>query len=106
MKSGELKGSNFNSPLTIDCVLIFGQNIAKRTMRSIFLSHLMNTHPARNLVVRIHPSKFWSATRLMTNQERDSLLEAIEKLAEAGDLAGLEHFDFVSIAKRPDPVAA
>jgi hypothetical protein len=66
----------------------------------------MNTYPVRNLVVRIHPSKFWSATRLMTNQERHTILEAIEKLAEAGDLAGLEHFDFVSVATRPDPVAA
>ncbi len=66
----------------------------------------MNTYLADNPVVRIHPAKFWSATRLMTNQERDTLLEAIEKLAEAGDLAGLEHFDFVSVGTRPGPVAA
>ena len=53
--------------------------------------------PAGNLMVRIHPSKFWSATRLMTAKERDILLDAITKMAEAGDVAGLEHFDFISV---------
>ena len=66
----------------------------------------MNLQPAEKLIVRIHPSKFWSATRLMSSQERDVLLEAITKLAEAGDVSGLEHFDFVSVGVRPEKMAS
>ena len=66
----------------------------------------MSTFPADNLLVRINPPKFWSATRLMTNEERESLLEAIAKLAEAGDVTGLAHFDFITFGVKPDPLAA
>ncbi len=66
----------------------------------------MNLLPSNNLVVRINPPKFWSATRLMSPSERDTLLEAVERLAAEGDLSGLAHFDFITFSKRPDLVAA
>ena len=58
------------------------------------------------IIVRIHPAKFWSATRLMSNEERETLLEAIGKLARAGDVSGLEHFDFVSVSSHPELLAS
>jgi hypothetical protein len=67
---------------------------------------VMSTFAVENLLVRINPPKFWSATRLMSNQERDTLLEAIAKMAEAGDVSGLAHFDFITFGKKPDPMAA
>ena len=66
----------------------------------------MNSQPAEELIVRIHPSKFWSATRLMSIQQQDVLLEAITRLAEAGDVSGLEHFDFISVGLRPKKMAS
>lgn len=65
----------------------------------------MNTC-ASALIVRIHPAKFWSATRLMSNEEREILLQAVAKLAAAGDASGLEHFDFVSVTERPQSIAS
>jgi hypothetical protein len=70
------------------------------------VENIMDKGPTNELVVRIDPPKFWSATRLMTKEERDTLLEAITKLAEAGDTTGLAHFDFIACSVRPDPVAA
>jgi hypothetical protein len=66
----------------------------------------MNSHPDSDLVIRLNPSEFWSATRLMSQAERDVLLEAITKLAEANDLDGLRHFNFVSVTFRPAPPQA
>ena len=59
-----------------------------------------------NTVVRIHPSKFWAATRSMSDQEKEVLLQAIARLAEVGDFAGLQHFDFISLTERPEIAAA
>jgi hypothetical protein len=59
-----------------------------------------------NLVVRLNPPEFWSATRLMSEMERDVLLKAITKLAEAGDIDGLSRFSFVTVSFRPAPQAA
>jgi hypothetical protein len=61
----------------------------------------MSAQRANEMVVRINPSKFWSATRLMTDDERHILLEAVTKLAEAGDVSGLAHFDFISFSRVP-----
>lgn len=66
----------------------------------------MSTLPASSFLVRINPPKFWSATRHMSPQEQQTLLEAISKLAEAGDVRGLAHFDFITFTDRPDPIAA
>jgi hypothetical protein len=66
----------------------------------------MNSHPAGDLVIRFNPTEFWSATRLMSETERDVLLTAVTKLAEATDLEGLRQFKFVSITHRPAPQVA
>ena len=66
----------------------------------------MNSYPASDLVIRLNPSEFWSATRLMSQDEQDVLLEAITRMAEANDLDGLRHFNFVSVTYRPAPQAA
>ncbi len=68
--------------------------------------YLMRMDTESSLLVRINPPKFWSATRHMSAAERETLLEAITKLAEAGDMPGLAHFDFITFTDRPDPVAA
>jgi len=67
--------------------------------------NIMNALFADDILVRINPPKFWAATRLMSPSEQDTLLEAVERLAEAGDLSGLAHFDFIT-SKRPIPMAA
>ena len=66
----------------------------------------MNADPGSKLVIRLNPPEFWSATRLMSDAERDTLLQAVTKLAEAGDVDGLSHFTFVSFSYRPAPHAA
>lgn len=66
----------------------------------------MRKASSEKLLVRINPPKFWSATRHMSAEEKDVLLEAVARLAEAGDLTGLAHFDFITFTNRPDPVAA
>ncbi|HMK30068.1 MAG TPA: hypothetical protein VK473_10320 [Terriglobales bacterium] len=47
--------------------------------------------------VRLNPAKFWSATRSMTPQEKESLLTSMDRMAEESDLHGLNQFDFVSV---------
>jgi hypothetical protein len=66
----------------------------------------MNSYSAGDLVIRLNPTEFWSATRLMSQTERDVLLTAVTKLAEAIDLEGLRQFKFISITHRPAPQAA
>ena len=66
----------------------------------------MNINAGNVPVIRFNPPEFWSATRLMSETDRNVLLDAVTKLAEAGDLDGLSQFSFVSISFRPAPQAA
>jgi hypothetical protein len=66
----------------------------------------VNSYSANNVVIRFNPAEFWSATRLMTQTERDLLLDAITKLAEAQDVQGLSHFKFVTFGVKPAMSAA
>jgi hypothetical protein len=50
--------------------------------------------------IRLHPSKFWAVTKLLTEKERESLLETLSHLAEAGDFEALENFNFITLDHR------
>ena len=65
----------------------------------------MSLMTAEDVVIRLNPAEFWSATRLMSNVERDTLFDAISRMAEAGDLDGLRHFSFISFTHRPNQAA-
>ena len=51
-------------------------------------------------IVRLHPGKFWCATKLMSVEEREVLIDAIVRLAEAGDVDGLQHFGFITLREK------
>jgi hypothetical protein len=44
-----------------------------------------------------NPPKFWAATREMSRDEAQKLLDKVIFLAETRDLNALRHYDFVSI---------
>jgi len=54
-----------------------------------------------NYRVRINPGKFWAATKVMTQDEADSLLEAVFRMAQEGDINGLTQFGFVYLETAP-----
>ena len=47
-----------------------------------------------------HPPKFWAATRGMSAQEVDLVMQQVLLLAEARDVDALMQFDFISIERR------
>jgi hypothetical protein len=51
-------------------------------------------------IVRFHPSKFWAATKQLSDKEKESLLNVIIHLAEIGDDDGLSHFSFITLDGR------
>ncbi|HXZ78543.1 MAG TPA: hypothetical protein VEG30_01355 [Terriglobales bacterium] len=60
----------------------------------------MNT-PTTNYRVRINPGKFWAATKSMSQEEADNLLEAIFRMAQEGDINGLIQFGFIYLETAP-----
>lgn len=52
-------------------------------------------HSDRVNTVWIDPPKYWAATADMTDEQKASLLEKIEQLAESGDTNSLQQIDFV-----------
>ena len=57
------------------------------------------------ITIRLHPARFWAATKSMLPEQQEALLNAIALLAEIGDVEGLEHFDFVTIDDKRASVA-
>ena len=47
-----------------------------------------------------HPPKFWAATRGMSAQEADLVMQQVLMLAEAKDLEALSRFDFITVERR------
>lgn len=47
------------------------------------------------------PQKFWSATREMSTEEAEKLVERLMFLSEVGDFETLQKFDFILIGQ-PD----
>jgi len=45
------------------------------------------------------PQKFWSATKQMSAEEADKLVEHLVSLSELRDFQALEKFDFIFIGK-------
>ena len=52
--------------------------------------------------VWFHPAKLWQATAKMSAAETDALIESLGKLAERGDYAALEKYDFIRIGAYPE----
>lgn len=50
--------------------------------------------------VWINPPKFWAATKKMSPEEADKLVEKLVSLSEIGDFETLKKFDFVVIGGR------
>jgi hypothetical protein len=46
-----------------------------------------------------HPPKFWAATKDMSPQQVDSLMDTLMFLAEIRDLESLRKYDFISIGR-------
>ncbi len=47
--------------------------------------------------VWLNPQKFWAATKGMTQEERDQLIDDLMYLAEARDFQALERFEYILI---------
>jgi hypothetical protein len=45
------------------------------------------------------PQKFWSATKGMSAEETEKLVDRLMSLSEVGDFATLQKFDFIVIGK-------
>jgi len=50
--------------------------------------------------VRIHPPKFWSATKGMTQPEIERMMHEIMDSVEKGDFGALSKYDFVAVEHR------
>ncbi|MBV9608251.1 MAG: hypothetical protein JO187_01730 [Acidobacteria bacterium] len=50
-----------------------------------------------------NPPKFWDATRNMSCEEADRLMDEVFRLAEAGKLEELSNYDFIGTAFVPLP---
>jgi hypothetical protein len=51
----------------------------------------------RNNRVWINPPKFWAATKQMSREDAEKLVEKLMSLSELGDFETLRKFDFVVI---------
>lgn len=49
--------------------------------------------------VWLHPPKFWAATKQMSEEEAEKLVEQLMSLAEVGDFETLQKFDFIVIGE-------
>ena len=47
--------------------------------------------------VWINPPKFWAATKQMSTEEAEKLVEKLMSLSEVGDYETLQKFDFIKI---------
>ena len=47
--------------------------------------------------VWINPPKFWAATKQMSKEEAEKLVEKLMSLSEVGDYETLQKFDFIKI---------
>jgi len=53
--------------------------------------------------VWINPPKFWAATKQMSPEEADKLVEKLVSLSEIGDFETLQKFDFIAIGPTLKP---
>ena len=49
--------------------------------------------------VWLNPPKFWAATKQMSREEAEKLVEKLMSLSEIGDFETLQKFDFIVIGK-------
>ena len=47
-----------------------------------------------------HPPKFWAATRDMSPEQIELIMQEVLMLAEARDLQALSQFDFIRVERR------
>ena len=47
--------------------------------------------------VWINPPKFWAATKQMSREDAENLVEKLMSLSEVGDFEALQKFDFIVI---------
>jgi len=53
--------------------------------------------------VWINPPKFWAATKQMSPEEADKLVDKLMSLSEIGDFEALQKFDFIAIGPTLKP---
>jgi len=58
---------------------------------------MTTANPAGPDRIWFHPPKFWAATREMSQEEADHLLNEVLALAEIRDVEALRKFPFVSV---------
>ncbi len=56
--------------------------------------------------VWVDPPKYWAATKNMTPEQVERLLDDINSLVQAGDEEALRRFDFVSLDVKRTPRSA
>ncbi len=60
----------------------------------------MNTSPSEERIW-LNPPKFWAATKHMSQDEVERLVEQLLHLAEVRDIEALKRYDFIILAGEP-----
>lgn len=61
---------------------------------------MIATAPTTEHRIWFHPPKFWAATKDMSPEQIELIMQEVLMLAEARDLQALAQFDFIRVERR------
>jgi hypothetical protein len=54
-----------------------------------------------NLTIRFHPARFWAATKMLSSEQQEALIDAVTFLVQVRDIEGLKQFGFIILDQTP-----